>query len=106
MYVRNPNYNKEYYWKNRIKLRAISRIQSSARRKACPKWVDLAQLIKIFAARPEGYHVDHIIPIKAVITDELGTREACGLTVPWNLQYLPAMENHRKKNKYVVATSN
>src|SRR5271170_7074931 len=55
---------------------------------ACPLWVNRADLAAIFAGCPEGYHVDHIWPLKGKLS--------CGLHVPWNLQYLPDTDNMSK----------
>ncbi len=43
---------------------------------------------------PRGYHVDHVIP--------LTHRLVSGLHVLANLQYLPASDNVKKHNKFVI----
>jgi len=60
-----------------------------------PKWVDLNEILEVYAQCPAGYHVDHIIPLKGLIDG----RPVTGLHVPWNLQYLTAQENLKKHNR-------
>ena len=59
--------------------------------KACPSWVNQEQLKIIYENCPEGYEVDHIIPLQG--------ESVSGLHVPWNLQYLTRSENASKSNK-------
>jgi hypothetical protein len=61
---------------------------------AMPAWADRDAILKFYADCPAGMHVDHIIPT--------GGRFVCGLHVLENLQYLPAQENFRKTNLFVV----
>jgi len=57
---------------------------------AIPEWLTeehKRQIKVIYDNRPEGYHIDHIIPLSKG-----------GLHVPWNLQALPAKDNLSKGN--------
>ena len=61
-------------------------------KRAMPKWVDLKEIEFFYKNRPNGFHVDHIVPING--------KNVSGLHVLWNLQYLPALENLKKSNKF------
>lgn len=61
---------------------------------ATPPWANLAKIKEIYENCPEGYHVDHIYPLKSNI--------CCGLHVESNLQYLPALDNLIKSNRVPV----
>jgi hypothetical protein len=66
-------------------------IYRSKLKKATPAWADLEAIKQIYKNRPEGYHVDHIVPIN--------NPKVCGLHVEYNLQYLLAEDNLKKSNK-------
>jgi hypothetical protein len=85
----------EYYYQSTdfLNYKNYSVMSRKAQKlKATPKWADLDKIKEIYRNRPEGYHVDHIIP--------LVSSRVCGLHVEHNLQYLPASENIRKKNNF------
>lgn len=57
-----------------------------------PLWANKEQIKQWHLNRPQGMHVDHIIPINGEIV--------CGLNVETNLQYLTIEDNLSKGNKY------
>ena len=57
-----------------------------------PQWVDLNDILEIYANCPKGMVVDHIVPLKGKIDGMPVT----GLHVPWNLQYLSKAQNLKK----------
>ena len=73
---------------------AYCRLRQANKINATPKWANLEKIKEIYLNRPEGYHVDHIVP--------LVNKNVCGLHVENNLQYLTAKENIKKGNKFKV----
>lgn len=59
-----------------------------------PIWANLDRIKDIYNNCPEGYEVDHIIPLRG--------KTVSGLHVESNLQYLPKHVNRLKRNKYEV----
>jgi hypothetical protein len=74
---------------------ALSSKYEADKRKRTPHWADLSKIIDIYKNCPPGHHVDHIIPMRG--------KNVSGLHVHYNLQYLPAIENMRKNNRFEVA---
>ena len=57
-----------------------------------PVWANREAIKSIYERCPNGYHVDHVIPLRG--------KNVSGLHVADNLQILPAQENLKKSNKY------
>ena len=83
--------SKRWYNNNKKKALANTRYQQAARLKRVPKWSEKELIAAFYENCPEGYHVDHILPLQGKLVS--------GLHVFGNLQYLPAKENQSKGNK-------
>jgi hypothetical protein len=57
-----------------------------------PKWANKEKIKEFYLNRPEGYEVDHIIPLNGELVS--------GLHIETNLQYLTPSENKTKTNKF------
>lgn len=105
------NRNAKRYYANLEKYREASRISKGRQRaanphkhrycakqrkehvlRATPGWADISKMLLIYKNCPIGYHVDHIIPLRG--------KNASGLHIEGNLQYLTAKENISKGNKH------
>lgn len=78
--------------RKRTKKRYDKSIYKRRLRLAMPKWADKNAIREIYRNRPDGMHVDHIIPLRG--------ENVCGLHVVNNLQYLPKEENMKKSNRF------
>lgn len=72
--------------------RNVARMRELAEIRQRPAWADMKKIREIYQNRPDGFHVDHIVPLRG--------KTVCGLHVEHNLQYLPAIENMRKHNTF------
>ena len=103
LWVRNnPEKNRAHFNKWRL-----SHLAEDARRKYAsnafrnalklhriPKWANIELIKKFYNECPQGYHVDHIIPLKGKFVS--------GFHIETNLQYLSASENLSKGNRFII----
>lgn len=73
------------------RARAKVRGYQAKKLKATPKWTDKKAIVAFYESCPEGYEVDHELPLQG--------KNVCGLHVLENLQYLPIALNRSKSNK-------
>lgn len=84
--------NKEYALKHPAETKARLAKYRASKLKATPKWADQEAIKLIYATVPEGWHVDHIVPLQGKLV--------CGLHCEFNLQHLSAQANLSKGNKH------
>ncbi len=91
--------SKTYRDNNPGKTKALSAKRRAALLQATRKYVygeqEELDIIAFYDKCPEGYHVDHIIPLQHGLV--------CGLHNIHNLQYLPEADNLKKSNKFEIA---
>lgn len=85
-------YFRHWRKKNSGKVRAYRAKRRATQIQRTPAWADHAEIARIYAECPKGYHVDHVFPLNGA--------KVSGLHVAGNLQYLPASTNLTKGNKY------
>lgn len=88
---RHKQYVKQWKQTNKETYRAYLASRKSRVKQATPKWADLKAIRDLYFNCPEGYHVDHIIPLNG--------KNVSGLHTFTNLQYLSAADNLSKSNK-------
>ncbi len=85
-------YRRRRAWQqvNHKRMRFYTAKYRATKHQAIPSWADQELLDYVYQQCPEGYDVDHIIPLQGTTV--------CGLHTPENLQYLPSSENSSKNN--------
>lgn len=75
----------------------ISKLQKLDIKNRTPSWANLDKIREFYNNCPDGFEVDHVIPLRGQIVS--------GLHVETNLQYLWASDNRSKSNKFSVLSS-
>ncbi len=91
-YTKNKEKIRKYIITNKSDYAARNAKRRASKMQATPNWADLDKIKEIYRERPTDYHVDHIVPLQHTLV--------CGLHCEFNLQYLSAVENMQKGNKF------
>jgi hypothetical protein len=83
--------NKAWANKNAGIWKHYSAKRRAALKQRTPSWACMETIKAVYRDCPEGFHVDHIVPLRG--------KTVCGFHSQHNLQYLPAAENQRKFNR-------
>lgn len=93
--MRNPDKARQFKHNSKDCKAARTMKRYAAKLCAAPKWVDNAEIRRIYEqarllSEQTGveHEVDHIFPLMG--------RDSCGLHVPWNLRIIPAEANRSK----------
>ena len=71
---------------------ALTTAHKKAVKQRTPAWADRQKIVEFYKNCPQGYQVDHVIPLRGEFVS--------GFHIAENLQYLTAKENRNKSNKY------
>jgi hypothetical protein len=93
----NINYAKKYRSSDKAKMFRKQRKKIEKFKQPISKKYK-KEILAIYDNKPEGYDVDHIIPINHP--------DVCGLHVPWNLTYLDKSSNQLKSNQFDFTMEN
>lgn len=95
---KNKQYVKDYISKWQKDNPGIVKAHSAKYRakllERTPCWADLDKITEFYKCCPEGFHVDHVIPLQGKFVS--------GLHVFQNLQYLTQSDNCKKHNSFEV----
>lgn len=91
-YENNKDYHRQYLINNRASFNLNSAKRRAIEKSAIPSWANIEKIKEIYINCPEGYHVDHIVPLQG--------KYICGLHVESNLQHLTVEENLSKGNRF------
>ena len=92
--VRRKEWRSENIDSVRKVQRSITAKYRASKLQRTPAWSEELEIKQVYADCPEGYHVDHIVPLQGELVS--------GLHVLGNLQYLPGSENSSKSNNFSV----
>ena len=85
--------SREWRKNNPAHRNALKRKYIADKIKRTPIWANLSEIVEFYKGCPNGYHVDHIYPLRG--------KYVSGLHVIENLQYLTAKENMSKNNRFI-----